>query len=275
MTVKSCPRLRFLFTESTVKTLTWLNTLEIVECFELECVIKGKRGKSNEISQGGSKDLVPSLRTLRLVKLPNLINFLQGVRLRCKLFRVWDCPNLRDCPNLKQTVADMLESEDLAKEYKGPEEESLNKDSAPEKSKVGTSSPDMIERQPLVVKDPQQVAHEKYEEASTSSSMSNQHPSEEELVNFHGLFKIEARRALLLEEAFNENPQLRAWKLSQKNPKICELGYNSLAKMLEFLKFDIPKAMMDDSKRKEFEDLCAVLEYFGFDKDWVASIRHK
>ncbi|KAI9083718.1 hypothetical protein K1719_034307 [Acacia pycnantha] len=119
-------------TKSTVKTLTWLNTLEIEDCFELECVIKGK---SNEISLGGSEDLVPSLRTLRLVKLRNLINFHRGVRLRCEIFRVWDCPNL------KQTVADMLEPEDLAKEYKSPEEERLNKDPAPEESKVKTSSP--------------------------------------------------------------------------------------------------------------------------------------
>ncbi|XP_028806769.1 uncharacterized protein LOC114761540 [Neltuma alba] len=175
------------------------------------------------------------------------------------------------------------------------EEEILRKDPAAEGSKVGTSSLDLIETQahvelekPLVVKDSKD-AQEKYKaplplhptmlspsiEASTSSAISDQHPSEEDLVDFHGLFKIEARRALLLKEAFVKYPQLLEWKISQKDPMTCKLGYETLANMLEFLKSDIPKTMMDESKRKQFEYLCDLLEHFGFDKDWVASIRHK
>ncbi|XP_028803921.1 uncharacterized protein LOC114758992 isoform X2 [Neltuma alba] len=128
LTVKSCPRLRSLFTELTAETLTWLSTLEIEDCFELEYVIKGK---SKEISQGGSKDLVPCLKTLRLVKLPNLIIFHQRIKLRCELFRV------HDCPNLKQTLSAMLEPEDLPKEHKRPENYSLSSHAALTYSKKG------------------------------------------------------------------------------------------------------------------------------------------
>ncbi|KAI9072224.1 hypothetical protein K1719_045814 [Acacia pycnantha] len=286
MTVKSCPRLRSLFTESTAKTLTWLNTMEIEECFELEYVIKGK---NNDFSQGGSKDLVPSLRTLRLLKLPRLIVFYQGIRLQCELFQV------RDCPNLKQTLAVMSEPEDLPKEYKSPEnyslsltyskkgkgvatvastvqvdnpsgvstssssfhllkkgdisaadnhhqsqeakvadasrrlpraeEESLNKDPAPEEFKVGNSSLDLIVRQPLVVKDPQQNHQLCLQRRINTLQQKNW------LIFM--VYEIEARRALLLEEAFVKYPHLEEWKLPQKNPKICD---NSLAKMLKFLK---------------------------------------
>ncbi|KAI4318227.1 hypothetical protein L6164_026016 [Bauhinia variegata] len=108
--------------------------------------------------------------------------------------------------------------------------------------------------------------------ASTPSS-ARQDPMLEEIVNFHGLFKLDARRAALLEEAFSKYPHLQEWQ-KRFRPKYIKWGYESLADMLLFLKSETPKKM-DNSKREEFEKQYAELESFGFNKEWLASIHQK
>ena len=110
-------------------------------------------------------------------------------------------------------------------------------------------------------------------EELTPSSL-DQHPQKEELVDFHGLFKIKARQAGLLEEAFLKYSHLWEWQLSQKTLRICKVGFESLADMLAFLESETPKTM-DDSKMEEFENLYYELELFGFDKMWLQSIRQR
>ncbi|XP_054818949.1 uncharacterized protein LOC129318270 isoform X3 [Prosopis cineraria] len=180
-------------------------------------------------------------------------------------------------------------------------EGSLHKDPVSEELTVGTSPQELIEKQlqvklqpPEFVEDTQQ-ALEDYKvshplpldptvlspstgitttpltaEILTSSS-TNQQPPAEESVDFHGLFKIKARCACLLEEAFVKYRHLRDWDLAQRTHRIRKVGYKSLADMLAFLKLETPKTM-DDSKKKAFEDLYYELEFFGFDKKWLASI---
>ncbi|XP_028803935.1 uncharacterized protein LOC114759006 isoform X2 [Neltuma alba] len=174
---------------------------------------------------------------------------------------------------------------------------SFDKDSAAEEPTVGTSSEVLIDKQPQTATDPQQALQE-YKAAlpqpvdptvlspSTSiattpltsealtSSSTKQHPPAVELVDSHGLFKIKERRARLLDEAFVKYPHLREWKLTQRTPKICKMGYKCLADMLAFLKSETPKTM-DDSKMEEFENLYYELEFFGFDKIWLASTRQR
>ncbi|XP_054819171.1 uncharacterized protein LOC129318436 isoform X2 [Prosopis cineraria] len=167
--------------------------------------------------------------------------------------------------------------------------ESLHRDPALEETTVGSSSLELIEKQPKVklqlsqfVVDPQEPLEE-YKVLSpitgiaegTTSSSRNQQLSPKELVDFHGLFKIKARRAQLLEEAFDKYPRLWQWMFSQKTPRFCKWGYKTLADMLEFLTSEPPNAIMDGLKRKKYEDLCLELESFGFDKDWLASIRQR
>lgn len=110
--------------------------------------------------------------------------------------------------------------------------------------------------------------------AVTSSSSIEQHSFAEELVDFHGLFKINAGRACMLDEAFAKYPHLWEWKASQKTPRLCKWGYKSLADMLVFLKSETPNTM-NRSKMNTFEDLCSELESFGFDKEWLGSIRRR
>ena len=93
---------------------------------------------------------------------------------------------------------------------------------------------------------------------------------EHEEVDFHGLFKIDSRRASLLNEAFAKYPHLWEWRKSVR-PKYCKFGYESLSDMLLFLKEKTPKAM-DESSKEEFEKIYAELESFRFDKDWLTSI---
>ena len=107
-----------------------------------------------------------------------------------------------------------------------------------------------------------------------TTSSANQHPPTEELVDFHGLFKIKARQVGLLEEAFLKYSHLWEWKLSKKTLRICKVGLESLADMLAFLESETPKTM-DDSKMEEFENLYYELELFGFDKMWLQSIRQR
>ncbi|KAI4332128.1 hypothetical protein L6164_017062 [Bauhinia variegata] len=108
--------------------------------------------------------------------------------------------------------------------------------------------------------------------ASTSSS-ARQDPMLEEIVNFHGLFKVGARRAALLEEAFSKYPHLWEWQ-KRFRPKYIKWGYDSLADMLLFLKSETPKKM-DNSNREEFEKQYAELESFGFNKEWLTSIHQR
>ncbi|KAI4306726.1 hypothetical protein L6164_029979 [Bauhinia variegata] len=108
--------------------------------------------------------------------------------------------------------------------------------------------------------------------ASISSS-ARQDPTLEEIVNCHGLFKVDARRAALLEEAFSKYPHLWEWQ-KRFRPKYIKWGYESLADMLLFLKSETPKKM-DNSKREEFEKQYVELESFGFNKEWLASIHQR
>ncbi|KAK4259745.1 hypothetical protein QN277_006046 [Acacia crassicarpa] len=165
---------------------------------------------------------------------------------------------------------------------------SLHKDPALEESTMESSSQVKIELSQIAV-DPQQVLEE-YKVSlplpldrtmlspstciTTTSSSTNQHPLSEEFVDFHGLFKIKETRARLLEEAFVKYPHLWEWKLSQKTLRICKVGYKSLADMLAFLKSETPKTM-NDSKMEEFENLYYEVEYFGFNKMWLTSIRQR
>ena len=91
-----------------------------------------------------------------------------------------------------------------------------------------------------------------------------------EKVDFHGLFKLNSRRASLLNEAFAKYPHLWEWQKSV-GPKYCKFGYESLSDMLLFLKEKAPKAM-DESSKEEFEKIYVELESFRFDKDWLTSI---
>ncbi|KAI9086843.1 hypothetical protein K1719_031166 [Acacia pycnantha] len=164
---------------------------------------------------------------------------------------------------------------------------SVHKDPALEESTVGSSSQVKIELSQVAV-DPQQVLEEykvslplpvdttvlSASSITTTSSSTNQHPPSEEFVDFHGLFKIKETRAHLLEEAFVKYPHLWEWKLSQKTLRICQVGYESLADMLAFLKSGTPKTM-NDSKMEEFENLYYEVEYFGFDKMRLTSIRQR
>ncbi|KAK4275784.1 hypothetical protein QN277_018809 [Acacia crassicarpa] len=165
---------------------------------------------------------------------------------------------------------------------------SAHKDPAVEESTVGSSSQVKIELSQVAV-DPQQVLEEykvslplpvdptvlsPITSITTTSSSTNQHPPSEEFVDFHDLFKIKETWAHLLEEAFVKYPHLWEWKLSQKTLRICQVGYESLADMLAFLKSETPKTM-NDSKMEEFENLYYEVEYFGFDKMWLTSIRQR
>ena len=96
---------------------------------------------------------------------------------------------------------------------------------------------------------------------------------EHEEVDFHGLFKIDSRRALLLEKAFAKYPHLWEWQKSIP-PKFCKWGYESLLEMLMFLKEKTPRAM-DALNKEKFEKLYAELELMRFDKDWLASIHQR
>ncbi|KAI9086834.1 hypothetical protein K1719_031157 [Acacia pycnantha] len=153
----------------------------------------------------------------------------------------------------------------------------LHKSPKPEESTVRSSSQVKIELSQVAV-DAQEVLEEYkddiFNEQALASSSTNQHPPAEELVDFHGLFKIKERQARLLEEAFVKYPHLWDWKISQKSLRFCKWGCKSLTNMLELLKSEKPKTM-DDSKRKKFQDLCLELESFGFDKEWLASIRQR
>ncbi|KAI9086877.1 hypothetical protein K1719_031200 [Acacia pycnantha] len=165
---------------------------------------------------------------------------------------------------------------------------SLHKDPALEESIMGSSSQVKIELSQVAV-DPQQVLEE-YKVSlpllvdptvlspstsiTTTSPSTNQHPPLEEFVDFRGLFKIKETRARLLEEAIVKYPHLWEWNLSQKTLRICKVGYKSLADMLAFLKSETPK-IMNDSKMEEFENLYYEVEYFGFDKMWLTSIRQR
>ncbi|KAF7815552.1 Disease resistance protein [Senna tora] len=178
----------------------------------------------------------------------------------------------------------------------GMSKECVHIDPAPEESKEATSSLELVEKfsqveveLPQAVKEPQQAlqeykaplplpVHPTIHTASTSittTPLTIGVLTSSSLLDEARACLLDDARAGLLAEAFAKYPHLWEWKASQKSPRFCKWGLESLADMLEFLKSETPKAMDNSLKRKRFEDLYAELESFGFDKEWLASIRRK
>ncbi|XP_054794698.1 probable disease resistance protein At4g27220 [Prosopis cineraria] len=305
--VKSCENLECIMPISLASGLLRLESLEIEDAAKLQYVF-GEDNHEKDQNQNQMIIELPIMKKLKLINLRNIIGICpQNYRVKWQLDErfVEACPTLRDASSLDSEIRQEDDEEAMKQNNTETSKGSLHKNPASEESTVGTSSQELIVKQPQVKLEPPQIvmdsqqALEDYKvslplsmdptvlspgssitttlltaEALRTSSSTNQHPPAEELIDFHGLFKIKARRACLLEEAFVKYPHLWQWKRKQRTPRICKVGYKSLADMLAFLNSETPKTM-DNSKMNEFEDLYYELEHFGFDKMWLASVRQR
>ncbi|KAF7833697.1 putative P-loop containing nucleoside triphosphate hydrolase, leucine-rich repeat domain, L [Senna tora] len=257
--VQRCRNLQCLFSISTFLDLPRLEYLSIVDSPRLHEVFGCKR---SETLDGKDGFMLPSLNFLRLVQLPSLINICHCFQFQTKR----DCQVfVRGCPKFPlSSTSNPGDAESKQSQLLHSTEVPTLLSAFPPSSQSLSSISEAFggAEQPISVC----TTRDDHPTTKQASIMS----STEELVDFHNLFKIDPRRASLLDEAFAKYPHLWEWQKGLRL-KFCKWGYESLADMLMFLKSETPMAM-DDLRKQEFERLYSELDSFGFDKGWLESL---